>query len=418
MKKTNNSRYVASKILTDWIEKDFFPEKELSKLQKDRAFVMEVVYGCIRQYAILKWLLNKWVKKTPSNYSQAVIYVGFYQIMFMNNIEEFAAINETVEAAKNQPNGNVIAKFVNALLRRCQRDLRDIRAELNQQEISLQLSHPPELFDKWTDRYGPQKAFKLAEWNNCIPRNFLRVNQRKITMVSYKKKLSDACINFDDYDEKFIIIPRGTSIISLPGYDEGLFTVQDPATANAVDLLNPKEKEKILDACASPGGKSMIIAEYMNGGKGLTAMEIHQDRIPRLKENFKRCDLSEIMIIQGDARTPEKYVSDVYDGILCDAPCSNTGVLQRRVDARWRVDQNRIKKLNKLQTQILDGCARLLKSNGRLVYSTCSLEKEENEDLVASWLKSNSDFYLEKELNIFPLDLKTDGAYVALIRRC
>ena len=182
--------------------------------------------------------------------------------------------------------------------------------------------------------------------------------------------------------------------------------------------MNPKEKEKILDACASPGGKSMIIAEYMNGGKGLTAMEIHQDRIPRLKENFKRCDLSEIMVIQGDARTPEKYVSDVYDGILCDAPCSNTGVLQRRVDARWRVDQNRIKKLNKLQTQILDGCARLLKSNGRLVYSTCSLEKEENEDLVASWLKKNSGFYLEKELNIFPLDLKTDGAYVALIRRC
>ena len=137
MNKKNNSRLIASKIIADWIEKEFFPEKEFYMLQVDRGFIIEVVQGCIKNYAILKWLLNKWTSKLPSTYSQAVIYVGFYQILFMKNVEDYAAINETVEAAKFQSDGLGAAKLVNALLRRCQREVREVRVELFNQELSL-----------------------------------------------------------------------------------------------------------------------------------------------------------------------------------------------------------------------------------------------------------------------------------------
>ena len=128
-------------------------------------------------------------------------------------------------------------------------------------------------------------------------------------------------------------------------------------------------------------------------------MEIHEDRIPRLKENLKRCKLRNITVVKGDARSPKNVLSEMYDGILCDVPCSNSGVLQRRADARWRIGKERIKKLNILQNQILDGCSKILSPDGRLVYSTCSLENEENEKLIGNWIKNNSEFYVEDSIS-------------------
>ena len=422
MNKKNNSRLIASKIIADWIDKGFFPEKEFYNLNFDRAFIIEVVQGCIKNYAILKCLLNKWTSKLPSSYSQAVIYVGFYQILFMKNVEDYAAINETVEAAKFQSDGLGAAKLVNALLRRCQRALREVRVELSNQEMSLQLSHPSDLFNKWVKNFGNQKAIDLAKWNNLPPQTFLRINQTKIKVDDFIKELNEREIKVNIHDsyrnEIFVILPRGISVSSIPGYHEGHFVVQDPATIHAVNLLNPKKCEKILDACSSPGGKAMLIAERMGEVKSLTLMEIHEDRIPRLKENLKRCKLRDITVVKGDARSPKNVLSEMYDGILCDVPCSNSGVLQRRADARWRIGKERIKKLNILQNQILDGCSKILSPNGRLVYSTCSLENEENEKLIGNWIKNNSEFYVEDSISIFPPDSKTDGAYAALIRRC
>ena len=422
MNKKNNSRYTASKIIEDWIEKEFFPEKEFNKLSADRGFIVEVVQGCIKNFAILNWLLNKWTLKLPSTYTQAVIYVGFYQIIFMKNVEDYAAINETVEAAKFQPDGLGIAKLVNALLRRCQKEIGDVRVELSNQEISLQLSHPADLFSKWVKSFGAQRAIELAKWNNLPPQTILRINQTKIKVDNFIKGLNEKEIDVNIHNsskkEIFIVLPRGISVSSIPGYNEGHFMVQDPATIHAVNLLDPKKSEKILDACSSPGGKAMLIAERIDQAKGLTLMEIHEDRIPRLKENLKRCKLNHVNVVKGDARTPQNVLSEMYDGILCDVPCSNSGVLQRRADARWRIGKERIKRLNKLQNQILDGCSKILSPDGRLVYSTCSLENEENENLIVNWIKHNPEFYVEDSISIFPPDSKTDGAYAALIRRC
>ena len=156
----------------------------------------------------------------------------------------------------------------------------------------------------------------------------------------------------------------------------------------------------------------------MNSEKNITAMELHEDRIPRLFENLKRNHFEKINVISGDARNLKKYFGNkIFDGILLDVPCSNTGVLQRRSDARWRVNPKRIKELNKLQFSILENCSKFVSSNGRIVYSTCSLEQEENELLLDKWISQNKRFYIEKSIKIFPPDTLTDGGYAALIRR-
>jgi len=204
----------------------------------------------------------------------------------------------------------------------------------------------------------------------------------------------------------------------VPGYDEGWFTVQDPATAISVDLLAPRPGETVFDACAAPGGKTAMMAGRMRGQGELVAMDMHDDRIDVLKENQKRLKLDWIEIIKGDARKPQKALGDrTFDAILLDVPCTNTGVLRRRADARWRIDAERIAKITELQYDILTACAGLLKEDGRLVYSTCSLEAEENEDLIARWVGEHPEFLMDKTGKCVPPESGTDGAFAALIRR-
>jgi len=417
-----NSRLDAAKILSEWLELGNFPENKLSQIEDSRYFVMELVHGCIKKHVILEWIMNRWIKNTPSFLTQAVIHIGFYQILFMSNIEIYAAINECVEAAKKQSNGLGSAKLVNAVLRKCDRESKKLIRDLEKEKDFLRLSHPEKLFNSWIAQYGKDKAKDLANWNNQPAKTIIRINQSRISVEKFKEELNqnkiDQVVHSSSKNEIFFIVPRKVSVVKIPGYKEGWFTVQDPATINAVDLLDPKEYEIILDACAAPGGKTILIAERMNNEKNITAMELHEDRIPRLFENLKRNHFEKINVISGDARNLKKYFGNkVFDGILLDVPCSNTGVLQRRSDARWRVNPKRIKELNKLQFSILENCSKFISSNGRIVYSTCSLEQEENELLLDKWISQNKGFYIEKSIKIFPPDTLTDGGYAALIRR-
>ena len=417
-----NSRLDAAKILSEWLELGNFPENKLSQIEDSRYFVMELVHGCIKKHVILEWIMNRWIKNTPSFLTQAVIHIGFYQILFMSNIEIYAAINECVEAAKKQSNGLGSAKLVNAVLRKCDRESKKLIRDLEKEKDFLRLSHPEKLFNSWIAQYGKDKAKDLANWNNQPAKTIIRINQSRISVEKFKEELNqnkiDQVVHSSSKNEIFFIVPRKVSVVKIPGYKEGWFTVQDPATINAVDLLDPKENETILDACAAPGGKTILIAERMNSEKNITAMELHEDRIPRLFENLKRNHFEKINVISGDARNLKKYFGNkIFDGILLDVPCSNTGVLQRRSDARWRVNPKRIKELNKLQFSILENCSKFISSNGRIVYSTCSLEQEENELLLDKWISQNKGFYIEKSIKIFPPDTLTDGGYAALIRR-
>ena len=420
--KKKNSRLVAAEILTQWFVDRRFPDRELAKVEHDNAFVMEVVNGVVRNRNILQWLEQGMVPKEPEPFFKAVLYVGLYQLLFMDNVEEYAAISETVEAAKGRPGGPGNAKMINAVLRRAQRESEDIFRELKRQPDNIRLSHPDFLLERWRRQFGEIEARKLAEWNNHPPQTILRVEQAVISAPEFEAKLAEAGIELEPHPfsdrEKFYILPRGLAVRQLPGYAEGWFTVQDPATSIAIDLLRPFPGESVLDACAAPGGKTAMVASRMKGEGELVAMDLHDDRMAVLKENMGRLGLDWVELVQGDARDPQKALGDrKFDAILLDVPCLNTGVLRRRIDARWRVNTNRIKSIVEIQYELLSACTELLKENGRIVYSTCSLEPEENEDLIARWVREHPGFNKAKAKKTFPPKTGTDGAFAAVIRR-
>ncbi|MEN8253853.1 MAG: 16S rRNA (cytosine(967)-C(5))-methyltransferase RsmB [Verrucomicrobiota bacterium] len=420
--KKKNSRLVAAEIISQWLVERHFPDRQLAKIEHDNAFIMEVVNGVVRKRNILQWLEQGMVPKEPEPFFKAVLYVGLYQLLFMDNVEEYAAINETVDAAKGRPGGHGNANMVNAVLRRAQREAEQIARELKRQPDDIRLSHPDFLLERWRRQFGEIEARKLAEWNNQPPQTILRVEQVVISPTDFLAKFSEAGIELEPHPfsdrEKFYILPRGLAVRKLPGYAEGWFTVQDPATSVPIDLLRPFPGESVLDACAAPGGKTAMIASRLKGEGKLVAMDLHDDRIAVLKENMGRLGLDWVEIVQGDARKPGKALGDrKFDAILLDVPCLNTGVLRRRIDARWRVNTNRLKAITEIQYDLLSACAELLKENGRIVYSTCSLEPEENEDLVARWVREHPGFIKAKARKTFPPKTGTDGAFAAVIRR-
>lgn len=417
-----NSRLMAAQIIAEWLENGNFPERRLARLKRDRGFVMELVHGSLRQQAVMVWLEQRWVKRTPSVLTRGILQVGFYQLLFLDEVEVYAAINECVEAAKCQPNGLGAAKLVNGVLRRCDRERSAIREALAKESEAVQVSHPAELLKGWQAAYGVEQARALAEWNNCPAETILRVEQTRVEADVFIDALRgvniEPLLHPSSEREVFLVLPRGVAVAGLPGYEEGWFAVQDPATALSVDLLAPRAGEQVLDACAAPGGKTMLMASRMRSGSGLVAMELHADRLPKLEANIRRLGFEGVEVVQGDARAPEEALGDrEFDAILLDVPCSNSGVLRRRSDARWRMDAGRLKALNLLQFEILTACAMRLRSGGRLVYSTCSLEADENESLVSRWVGAHSDFKLDREVKAFPPEAQTDGAFAALIRR-
>ncbi len=421
MAKDSNSRRVAADIIARWMEDGSFPDRQLARVREHHAFVLEMVNGVVRNRNIFEWLESRWLKTPPQPAFRALLHVGLYQLLFMD-VEAYAAISETVEAAKGLPGGIGAAKMINAVLRRAQREQEQVLQELASQPPHVRLSHPKLLLDRWTRQYGEADALKLAEWNNLPPATTLRIEQSAVDAAEFIDQLREANIEpllhpFSDR-EIYLVLPRGVAVKKVPGYDEGWFTVQDPATSVSVDLLAPRPGEAVLDACSAPGGKTAMMAGRMKGSGELVAMDLHTDRIAVLKENQKRLKLDWIEIVQGDARDPQNTLGDrKFDAILLDVPCLNTGVLRRRADARWRIDPERISKIAELQYEILTACSKLLKEKGRLVYSTCSLEAEENEDLVARWVSEHPGFRMVKTSKCFPPESETDGAFAALIRR-
>lgn len=421
MAKKKNSRQVAAEIISEWLADGRFPDRQLAKVQENHAFILEVVNGVVRNRAIFEWLGQKWIRNAPVEYVLAVLYVGLYQLLFME-VEPYAALNETVEAAKIPPGGPGAAKMVNAVLRRAQREREAVLSDLEKQPAHVRLSHPKLLLDRWIKQYGEADAMKLAEWNNLPPSTTLRIEQSAVDAAEFIDRLRAADIEpllhpFSDR-EIFLVLPRGVAVKKVPGYDEGWFTIQDPATSISVDLLAPRPGEVVLDACAAPGGKTAMMAGRMKGRGELVAMDLHEDRIAVLRENQKRMKLDGLEIVQGDARDPKAVLGDrQFNAVLVDVPCLNTGVLRRRADARWRIDPERIETITQLQFEILSACAELLKPRGRIVYSTCSLETEENEDLVARWMSAHPEFRLIKTSKCFPPESETDGAFAALLQR-
>lgn len=419
----NNSREIAAEIIYRWIESESFPDRQLAEVKNDRAFITELVYGIVRRKLALEYIEQKYVNRRPETFILAALHVGVYQICFMDNVEEFAAVHETVEAVKSRRHKDAIraAGMINAVLRNVQEEKAAILKNLEKQSDEIRFSHPESLINRWVKQYGERDTRQLLEWNNQPSETILRVEPARIATDEFIKALKAADIDVQKHPfpsaETFLILPRGVAVPKVPGYKEGWFTVQDPATSVSVELLDPRPDESILDACAAPGGKTAMMAGMMEGQGELVAMDVHDDRLDTLQDTIKRTGWDFVQILKGDAAKGFPQKDKQFDAILLDVPCLNTGVLRRRVDARWRFTRDRIEMIKKTQRQILTAMSKHVKPGGRMVYSTCSLEVEENEEMVSRWARDQKDFRLVKAKRLFPPKSGTDGAYAALLVR-
>jgi 16S rRNA (cytosine967-C5)-methyltransferase len=396
-----SSRRDAIFILTRWLETHDFPDRMIPD-GPDRAFVSDLVYTTVRRYRTLTWALEQLVKKMPKGETEAALLVGASQILFMPSVADYAAVNETVEAAKLA--SKQTAGLVNAVLRNLLRQRDTLLADLAKQPVGIRTSHPEALVTRWLERFGEAETLALCEWNNTPAETFLAYPPGS--------------------PAPFVQMPRGTRVEEMPGYAEGAFIVQDPAMATCIDLLALKPGLKVLDACAAPGGKTVQIAWRMGPPASdshlLVALDLHEDRLAIVRANLERTRQTWVKVQQGDLTENPRAALEpfgLFDRILIDAPCSNSGVLRRRADARWRWTTKRMKALAATQSLMLENALSLLAPGGRLVYSTCSLEPEENRQQITVLRKAHPELACVAVEERIPTRSQTDGSFACAFER-
>lgn len=444
-------REIAARVLGRRPDSDEYTETLLERSltptrlsPADRGLTHELVFGVVRWQATLDWLIER---KTQGRKQKAglqdLLRLGLYQIFWLDRIPDHAAVHETVEQAKRGGYG-AQAGFINAVLRGYLREVEETRrllTELKSTEPALGYSHPEWLGERWQKQFGTEKTRQLLESNNTPPKIYARINslnfgkpaaapdERRVRRGVPEKILEigdflafwrDEGVEYDFFtrdwtgDGLVFELKSHPPLASLESFQKGWFYIQDPSTLLAVRELEPKPGEAILDLCAAPGGKATFLAQLMNNTGRIVAHDNVPDRLKLVEENCKR-----LGVTCAELASPATFnlKPETFNRILIDAPCSNTGVLRRRVDLRWRIQPTELDRLRATQQELLGKAARQLKPGGTLVYSTCSLEPEENTEQVKQFLVTQPSFKLERERQLLPFTDGVDGAYVARLKK-
>lgn len=391
----------------------------------DRGLVEELCFGVARWESALDWLIGRLTDgRRQRPWMQVLLRLGLYQVLWLDRIPDHAAAHETVAVAKQLGLG-AQAGFVNAVLRRSIREraaLRQALAQLKQQQPALAYSHPDWLCARWQARWGRSALYQLLEWNNQPPLNYARLNTLRadaatLTAAWKKERVRARARSFRWLPKGLVFeLQKHPPLTTLPSFQQGFFYVQDPSTLLAPLELAPQAGEHVLDLCAAPGGKATFLAQLMRNQGRIEARDIHAGRLKLLRENCQRLGASCVEPVWVSAQTAGPRPTPSFDRVLVDAPCSNTGVFRRRVDLRWRVRPEELERLQRVQLALLHQAAAELKPGGTLVYSTCSLEPEENHQVVEAFLREHPGWQLEKETELLPFVHQVDGAYVARLR--
>ena len=372
----------------------------------------------------LDWLIARKTEGREQKKDLAILLrLGLYQMFWLDRIPNHAAVHETVEIAKKigfTPQSG----FINAILRAYTREqdaTKKLLQELKASEPVNGYSHPKWLYEKWRERWGTEKAAALMDWNNTPPKTFARINTLKTNFGSLKQLWEIEGVKFterkvDWVEDKIVFeLESYPPLATMKSFQKGLFYVQDPSTLLSVRELDVKPGHTVLDLCAAPGGKTTYIAQLMQNQGKIIAQDNSLERLDLIRENYIRLGLTSVDISLAPNQIIEKP-SVRFDRILVDAPCSNTGVMRRRVDLRWRIEPEEIARLRQEQLDLLRRAAPRLKPGGVLVYSTCSLEPEENQEVVEQFLKEHAQFKTESERELKPFADNVDGAYVSRMK--
>lgn len=431
--KIDKARNLALKILYDINEKKGYSNIVLDKyINKNReelsnldiGFISELVYGVITWKLTLEYIVQKYSKikiKKMSEWVKNILMLGSYQIIFLDKVPKSAAVNESVNLCKKYNYKS--ANFVNAILRKIEKsdyqNIDDIK-ETNKR-ISLKTSMPEWFVDKLINEYGEKEALEICNNLNLRPNNTVRINRLKGNIEIGNQSILD----------DFRTITGTKNIVKMPEYINGNISIQDESAGLSSFILNPKEGETVLDACSAPGGKTTYLAEIMNNTGSIVAWDIYEERLKQVDENAKRLGINIIKTEVKDASIYDKAYDKKFNKILLDVPCLGLGVIRRKPDIKWNRNEENIDEITKIQYQILKTCSKYLKDDGILVYSTCSILKEENINIIEKFLeeeefeivdisdKVKKDFKYVNEKNtieLFPNE-KHDGFYIACLKR-
>lgn len=400
-------RGLAVKILNRVERTDAYLEKLLDNELKnselsgaDKALLYEIVHGVTRWQGRLDWILNGFYK---GQFSKAIpnlkngLRVALYQIMFLDRIPDHAAVNEAVEFVKKLQ-GQKPADLTNAILRNIIRNKNAIRYPDPNEDLvgylSAYYSHPSWLVKRYLERFGREETEKLLNANNEKPYLTLRVNAIKTDIPGFKSLLEQVNLKYrpGKFLEEFVQLQNLTNITAWEYYQKGYFNIQDESAGLAVRLLDVHPGMNVLDMCAAPGGKTAYLGSLMKNQGKITAIDRYDGRLKLIRKNNERLGLEIVETIESDALD---FNSEPYDRVLADVPCSGTGTLSKKPDIKWKKDIFDLRKMTETQFNLLSKASTLVKPGGVVVYSTCSIEPEENFGIVKKFLETHPNFKFE-----------------------
>ncbi|WP_436937054.1 16S rRNA (cytosine(967)-C(5))-methyltransferase RsmB [Staphylococcus xylosus] len=416
---------INDKAYSNIIINEVLSNNELNRA--DKSLFTELVYGTLKRKYTLDYLLKPFVQTKLKGWVRQLLWMSIYQYAYLDKIPEHAIIHEAVEIAKYKGgphNGNVVNGILRSMMRSELPDFTEITDD--KKRIAIEYSLPKWLVDHWVTHLGLEKTEEIAQSFLDKVSTTVRVNLTRITVDEAIRRLTD-----DDYivelDKEIdtCLHISGKPIIESRLFKDGLVSIQDKSSMFVGEIMSLTEGDKVLDACSAPGGKACHIAEILNGTGHVDATDIHEHKIDLIDFNIKKLRLSNISAFEHDAT--QKY-DKVYDKILVDAPCSGLGVLRHKPEIKYEQSQHSIQSLVEIQLEILNNVKDSVKPGGTIIYSTCTIEQMENENVIYTFLKANKDFEFDafehpitgekvKTMQVLPQDFNSDGFFITRIKR-
>lgn len=418
-----NVRLIALNALIDIINKKGYSNLVVNQTinksnlsPQDRSLLTKIVYGTLQNYYLLEWEVNKYISNKTNSKIKLLLLMSCYQLRFLDNVPSYAIINEAVSITK-VIHCSWAAGFVNAVLRKLNDNpqgpkLDDFKAEF--EYYSIKYSYPYWLIKMWVKHYGEEVTLKILQ-DKREPNISLRVNTLKTTKENLLKNPSFIEGNLSP---DALIYKGEEGLGTLQELKDGLVVVQDEASQMSALTLNPSKNTRVLDMCAAPGTKSTHLAQIMENTGEITAIDLHEHRVELIKESLIRLGVNSVKTLVYDStKLEELYQNESFDYILLDAPCSGFGVAKRKPDILINTHQESLDEIINLQSKLLKVASNLLKKGGFMVYSTCTLNKKENELQIANLLKERKDIKLINEQTIYPFLYDSDGFYIARLEK-
>ena len=401
-----NAREIAYKVLLD-VEKNknysnmainkHFKDVKLSN--KDRGLATEIIYGVIENKYYIDYMIDK-LSKVKTNkmeiYVKTLLRMGIYQIMFLNSISDYAAVNETVNLAKKK--NSKVSGFINGILRsviRQKETIGEIKVKDDIDYLAIKYSYDKWMIRNWMIHFGREFTEELLEANSQRPSIYLRTNTLKITRDELIEKLEKQNIKASKVSvvDEAIKVENLKDIENNTLYKEGLFTVQDISSMLVGKVMNPKEKSLVLDVCSAPGGKTTHIGTLLNNTGQVVSRDIYDHKLKLIKASCKRLGLTNVDVEEYNGLSLDKESIGKFDYVLADVPCSGLGIIRRKPEIKYK-EKEEFRSLPPIQKKILENASKYVKKGGTLIYSTCTIQDSENIDIINEFLQKNKNFEL------------------------